>query len=269
MANSESLAARAAGFLRRLVARLRPQATAGSGGGDTASATVPEPPTGPGATKNERYDLETVEVMRRCMGRGAMGIDGGAHLGEFLAKMRDIAPDGRHLAFEPLPHLARHLEQHFPGVRIVEKALGDRAGRAEFQYVVNAPGYSGLRQRAYDRPDPVIETLDVEVVRLDDVLAPDDHPAFLKLDLEGGEYHALLGAEQILRRCRPLVVFEAHERSSGHYGVSPDMLFAFFDERLDYGVNTQRAWLDGLGALDLETFRETYVGEFCFLAFPR
>lgn len=228
---------------------------------------IKSPSQSPAERMNQRYDHETFEVMRRSMGDNGIGIDGGAHKGLFLSEMCNITPGVPHLAFEPIPALAAMLRKRFPDQRIRQCALGEQAGTAPFCHVVNDPGYSGLRPRTYDRPDPQIETIDVEVVRLDDIIG-DESPAFIKLDLEGGEYHALLGAVETMRRCSPVVVFEAGDRSCGHYDVTAAMFHELFTGRLGYGVSTMRDWLQGGTGLNRSAFIDAYAEEFCFMAFP-
>jgi FkbM family methyltransferase len=229
---------------------------------------MPDRDLSPAELKNLQYDREALEVMRRCLGADALGIDGGAHRGEFLRQMLRVAPRGRHYAFEPLPGFAEELEQAFPSVRVRAWALGKASGTASFCHVLNDPGYSGLRERTYDRPDPELQKFDVKVVRLDDVLEEDDAPAFIKLDLEGGEYDALLGAEQTILRHRPVIVFEAGEPSSGHYGVTPEMIYQLFQDRLGYGLSTMARWLADEPSLDQQGFLDLYPEEFYFLADP-
>jgi len=65
-----------------------------------------------------------------------------------------------------------------------EAAVGDAPGQSRFMYVENAPAYSGLRERLYDRPDPVIKPLTVDVVRLDDAIPEGAQVDFIKLDIE-------------------------------------------------------------------------------------
>jgi hypothetical protein len=81
------------------------------------------------------YDRQTVEVMRRVLRHDSSCVDMGAHTGEITQHMVTMAPAGTHYAFEPLPHLAAHLRQRFPGVLVHETALSDSDGEAEFQYV--------------------------------------------------------------------------------------------------------------------------------------
>src|ERR1700733_11144123 len=46
--------------------------------------------------------------------RDANCLDVGANQGLFLRDFRRIAPDGHHIAYEPLPNLFADLEQKFP-----------------------------------------------------------------------------------------------------------------------------------------------------------
>jgi FkbM family methyltransferase len=229
---------------------------------------MPDRDLSPAEMKNLQYDREALEVMRRCMARDALGIDGGAHRGDFLRQLFRVSPDGRHYAFEPLPQLAAQLEHDFPTARIRAIALAQESGTTSFVHVLNDPGYSGLRERTYDREDPELERIEVRQARLDDLLDPEDAPAFIKLDLEGGEYHALLGAVETIRRHRPVIVFEAGEPSSGHYGITPRMIHALFRERLGYGLTTMARWLAGEPALDETAFLDIYPEEFYFLGDP-
>jgi hypothetical protein len=87
-----------------------------------------------------------------------------------------------------------------------ELAISDHTGTAEF-LVADDPGYSGLRERLYPREMP-LDRRTVSVDTLDRVCAGASPIRFIKLDLEGGEFHALRGAQGILKRERPAIVFE-------------------------------------------------------------
>jgi len=216
------------------------------------------------------YDRQTIEVMRRVLRADSSCVDIGAHQGDILKHMIAIAPSGRHHAFEPLPHLAAELRRRFRAVRIHEVALSDRNGEAEFQYVENDPAYSGLRRRVYDRPDPVIVPIRVAVAMLDEII-PDGQPvAFMKLDIEGGEYHALKGATNTIRRCHPVIVFEAGRKSTGEYGVTPTDLYGLVTETLGYDLSTMGRWLERTPPMRREEFCHNWVDgpEFYFIATP-
>jgi FkbM family methyltransferase len=194
-------------------------------------------------TKNTKYNQETIEVMRRVLRSDSCCIDVGAHRGSILQEMRQLSPLGTHLAFEPLPHLAAHLRQTFPAVRVYEAAVSDYTGTAQFVHVENAPAYSGLQQRIYDRPDPVLKLITVHVVQLDEVIPNECYVAFIKLDIEGGEFHALRGATRTIRRCRPVIVFETAHSSTGQYGVGPEDVYCLITEQFGYHLSTVQRWL--------------------------
>jgi FkbM family methyltransferase len=205
--------------------------------------------------QNSRYDEQTVEVMRRTL-RGDSGcVDIGAHKGKILQHMVALAPDGIHHAFEALPHLANRLKEQFPGVHVHQLAVSDRSGPSEFQYVENAPAYSGLRRRIYDRPDPRITTIQVATKTLDEVIPLGEAVALVKLDIEGGEYHALRGAMNTIQRWRPVIVFEAGSKSTGQYGVTPDEVYSLITETFGYELSTMSRWLGGAPAYTQGEFR--------------
>jgi FkbM family methyltransferase len=220
--------------------------------------------------RNARYDQQTVDVMKRVMTDESTGIDVGAHCGSVLAEMLAIAPRGEHFAFEPLPHMARALRERFPGVSVHECALSDTHGMSTFEYVTNDPGYSGLRRREYDRADPAIAQITVATERLDDVIPDRVRVDFIKVDVEGGEYHALAGGIDMLLRCRPTIVFEAAARSTGLYGVTPDDFHRFFTDRCGMSVSTMERWLEGRMPYALDEFGANWWAgaEFYFIAYP-
>ena len=156
---------------------------------------------------NVAYDQQTTEVMLQCLKPGSVCIDGGAHKGKMLLEMCRVAPNAVHHAFEPIPELAKMLRIHFPQMQIHEQAVADYSGRSTFKYVRDAPAYSGLRERTYDHENPEIEEIEVEVVRLDDIISGSEKIDLIKLDLEGGEYHAMKGAVSLIRRCKPVIIF--------------------------------------------------------------
>jgi FkbM family methyltransferase len=217
--------------------------------------------------RNLRYDRQTVEVMRRVLTAQSSCIDIGAHDGEILRYITKLAPRARHVAFEPIPQLAATLRVQFPRVTVHESACGERSGWADFVLVENAPAYSGLRRREYDRPDVVLRTLRVKVARVDDLV---QHAvSLIKLDVEGGEYHALRGAERTIATHRPMIIFEAGARSAGQYGVTAHDFTAFF-AALGYRLSTMRRWLASAPAFtDAEFSRNWHdVRDYYFIAYP-
>lgn len=74
----------------------------------------------------------------------------------------------------------------------------------------------------------------VPAVRLDDYLGDQDVHV-VKADCQGADLHALIGLEQTIRRCHPLIVFEWEEALAAHHGHSWIVYEAWFAE-MDYRV---------------------------------
>jgi FkbM family methyltransferase len=223
-----------------------------------------------GLALNAIYDRQTGTVMRRVLKSDSIAVDIGANQGNVLAEMVAIAPHGKHLAFEPIPHLAEGLRQRFPMVDVHQCALSDQPGESTFIHVVNDPGYSGLRPRSYDRPDPQFEHLTVKTERLDNLIPLGTHVDFIKIDVEGGEYHALLGAAATIARCRPVIVFEGSIRSTGMYGVSGTQMYDLVTQTFGMELSTMGRWLSGQRPLTQREFRGHYKRgpEYYFIAYP-
>ena len=68
------------------------------------------------------------------------------HKGEILSQIIRLAPEGTHFAFEPIPALFENLKNNFPQVTLYPYALCNSKGESYFQWVKNAPAYSGLKR---------------------------------------------------------------------------------------------------------------------------
>jgi FkbM family methyltransferase len=192
-------------------------------------------------------------------------LDVGAHEGAVLRELVRLAPDGSHIAWEPLPAFARRLAAAFPSVDVREAALADRSGRGEFFYVPGEPGWSGFRRRPTPEGGPV-ETISVRCERLDETLPEGVRPALIKIDVEGAEEQVLHGALETLRRHRPIVAFEHGLGSADHYGTTPERMHELLADALGYRIHG----LDHDGPYSRERLAELFHrGERVnFIAYP-
>lgn len=215
-------------------------------------------------TKSRLYDLQTVEVMKRTLKATSNCIDVGCHKGGMLREMLRFAPQGEHYAFEPLPHLFRQLKKSFkamPQVHVYDCALSDTAGTTTFQYVVSNPAYSGLRPRRYQRVDEKIQTITVQVERLDAIIPKGSPIDFIKIDVEGGELGVLKGAASIIKAHKPVVVFEHGRGAADYYGTRPEDVYDLLAGECGLRLFLMADWLatDGAASLSREAFCETFT----------
>jgi len=216
-------------------------------------------------TRDDTYDQQMAEVISKVLNGSGSLVDVGANHGKVMRMAVHASPGGSHVAIEALPHLASQLERDFPGVTVHHCAAGRENGRTTFHHVVGREAYSGIKRRVYDFDDPEIRMIEVDVRRIDDLLPPAATCDILKLDVEGGELDALLGASDLMRRSRPLVLFEAGWKSSGAYGVGPDAFNDYFTAR-QYSITTAERWLAEQPPFTGEEFADAWQREYCFLA---
>jgi FkbM family methyltransferase len=176
-------------------------------------------------------------------------IDVGAHSGGVLREIVRCAPNGRHIAYEPLPELAATLAREYPQVDIRTAALSDRDGEASFVHDRTEPMRSTLHAHAFTDHRHATH-ITVRVERLDGALAADYVPALIKIDVEGTEAELLRGAAETLRRHRPVVVFE----HGGGGTSSPAEVYSALAG--DAGMRIYD--LDGAGPYSLGEFEDAY-----------
>lgn len=154
-------------------------------------------------------------------------VDVGTNEGQWLPHVLRCAPHGRHLAFEPSPHLAAGLRRDFPNVTVHQAAVSDEAGEVDFHYFAGLTGLSGLRRSPQVDEEP--EVIRVRATRLDDAIG-DVAPAVIKIDVEGHELAALRGARHTIAAHRPLIVFEHVPEACALYETTSDDIWAFLHD---------------------------------------
>jgi FkbM family methyltransferase len=207
------------------------------------------------AARDHRDNEHLTAILAACLTADANCIDVGAHTGTVLRDIVRCAPQGRHMAFEPLPEYAAALEREFPGVDVRQAALSDAAGEHEFSYLVSDPMRSRLVETGGAPPATgEVRHLRVRTERLDDLLPADYVPALIKIDVEGAESAVFRGAMEMLRRHRPLVVFEHGLGGADHYGSGPGKVWDLLGGELGMRIYD----LDGRGPYT----RSEFVGVF-------
>lgn len=123
-------------------------------------------------------------------------------------------PEGRVIAFEPIPDYAALLERsaaknEMHHLQMERVALADRDGTARLQ-LSRRPGHSRLETAGLP-PEPA-GFLQVPVQTVDQVVARNTAPPpdLMVVDVEGAEAAVLRGAAHVLRAARPVVVLSLH-----------------------------------------------------------
>jgi FkbM family methyltransferase len=225
--------------------------------------------------RNRLYDIETIEVMKRVLLNDSNCIDVGCHQGSFLRELLRFAPKGTHFAFEPLPGMYRGLIESFGSIKnlhLYDCALSDTEGTTSFQHVVSNPGYSGCRQRRYDRPDEEIQEISVKTNLLDNLIPRRIPIRFIKVDVEGAERQVFKGAIETIKQSRPIIVFEHGLGAADYYGTGPEHIYDLLTVQCELRLFLMAEWLasHGRASLSREAFCEQFsTGKnYYFMAAP-
>jgi len=207
--------------------------------------------------------------MKQVISSTSNCIDVGCHKGEMLDLMIKHAPKGQHLGFEPIPSFFKILEEKYSGIaKIYSCALSDQDGETTFQYVKNAPAYSGIKKRHYDIENPEIEKINVSLETLDNLIEVDFKIDLIKIDVEGAELGVLKGAIKTIKRNKPVIIFEFGLGASDYYGTTPKDIYSLLVEECGLGVFKLDDWIKGRSPMSLQELDDAYnkEGEYYFIA---
>lgn len=184
------------------------------------------------------YEPELRAFLLSFLKPGYVGLDVGANVGwHTLLMAMKVGREGQILAVEPNPSVRQVLVNHIKlnrlsQVRVLPYALTDHDGTMEFVgplaedsgsgdgFIVTDPGKVGgsvihVEARSFDT---LLPTLDLQ--RLD----------FVKMDIEGFEYRALLGMRTAMARFRPVIALEFNAAYVHRCGASRDDIGKLLDE---------------------------------------
>jgi FkbM family methyltransferase len=210
-------------------------------------------------TRNLRYDRYTLNILDRILKSDSNCVDIGCHKGEILDAILKRSPKGHHFAFEPLPYLFENLKKKYSSgkVSVYSLALYDTKGETTFQHVVDAPAYSGIRRRKY-ASDVQVTELKVQTDLLDNIIPGDEVIDFIKIDVEGAEFHVIKGGSQTIKRCKPIIIFEFGLGAADYYETVPEALFKMINDEFGMKLSTLKGFLRYEPTLTHHTFCEHF-----------
>jgi len=218
------------------------------------------------------YEPYETEWMENLVRPGDWVVDVGAHIGLYTLQLaRWVGPRGRVLAFEPDPDnfalLHRNVaENGYQNVELYQLALGESPGSAELYRSQDNAGDHRVWSHGPPRPSVPV-TMDV----FDRLMADRSFQCdLIKMDIQGAEYSALLGMEELLERQRRLVLMMEYWPGGllGCRGDAPALLGLLGRHRFRlYFINEQKRQLvrvepqQLLGGIDPQT--EVFINLIC------
>ncbi len=173
------------------------------------------------------YSTGQLMLLGKILKEDMVFFDIGANKGEFTVFAAKRLGKGRVFAFEPVKGLCIELKanvtaNHFQQVDIVNKGLGNSNTQAvifnaekKYDHEINWGTYSIYRRKGVDHPSGTIELMKLDDFVNDRKIAAVD---IMKIDIEGAELEMLRGAEQTIRRFKPVIFIEINEVTSSAAG---------------------------------------------------
>jgi FkbM family methyltransferase len=153
------------------------------------------------------YESEKQRVISKEVRPNTVFYDVGANVGFYSLLASTLVGPGKVFSFEPVPrnlsYLKRHLDlNHARNVDAQALAISDKNSVARFR--VEESGYMG---HISTEGDISVQTATLDSLVQDGRILP---PNYIKMDIEGAEYEALLGARGCFERYRPTLFLATH-----------------------------------------------------------
>lgn len=169
------------------------------------------------------YEHEKQLQFASWMKPGSVVYDLGANVGFYtLLAARCVGKEGMVYAFEPNPTNLQYIERHLElnsisklnNFQIVPCAVSSSLGRATFRcYASRAAGHlENAAAHMVGIGSPQWEEISVDVISIDNWREAEGArpPDFVKIDIEGSEYHALQGMEDTIAKFHPRFAIGTH-----------------------------------------------------------
>ncbi len=179
-----------------------------------------------------------LRYLKNFVQKESTAIDIGASFGIYTARLSKLCHKGQIHAIEPLPQVFECLQKRFAHIQnIILYNVAITSKQTACAMVV--PKLYGILPEpslAYvinDRPNQNSSVIKFTVAckRLDDITIGLKNVAFIKIDIEGGEYDALSGANKTILAFRPILQIEENnivEHSDKLLSLAEDLKYGVF-----------------------------------------
>ena len=139
--------------------------------------------------------------------------DVGANYGFYAALAKNLIQKGEVHIFEPHPLLFSCIQRTMKGINDIflnDVALSNTAGSISFfdGYGKRHSGWSTAMHAVAEQKPRYFKHITVQSSTLDKYVIDHASPTIVKIDVEGGEYNVLKGAETMIRRSKPMIIAE-------------------------------------------------------------
>lgn len=161
-------------------------------------------------------------LVSKLLKKDMVCLDVGANIGYYvLLENKFIGENGKIIAIEPSPKNFEYLQKNIKmqktkNIKAFNFAAGDKDGKIKFLIYENASNSGMVIPDGEEKKWPG-EVIEVPVKKIDSFLKENGIPKldFLRMDVEGYEYHIFEGMKETLKKSKPLIYIEVHKSIMG------------------------------------------------------
>lgn len=151
-------------------------------------------------------DRKKIAIIRKYLKPGMRVLDIGANIGYYTRLFsKSVGSEGKVYAFEPdninFEHLKKNVK-NFDNVIALHKAVGEETRITKLYHSkemnVDHQTYDGGENR---------KVTEIEMISIDQYLAVSEQIDFIKLDIQGYDFFAVKGMQEIIKRSKKVAIF--------------------------------------------------------------
>jgi FkbM family methyltransferase len=179
------------------------------------------------------YEKENLKFILSLVHPETMYFDVGANIGLMSIPVLQKYESCQVVSFEPSPNTLSYLvrtcenSQYANRWHVIGKGAGSEPGILDFYIATPAMGaFDGLQDTKRANTN---EKISINVTTIDTEWQTLGSPkvSLIKIDIEGAELDALMGAIQCIDKCRPYLLLEWNTTNLKAYGYSIDRILSF------------------------------------------
>jgi FkbM family methyltransferase len=183
---------------------------------------------------NNNYLPLECELLQRIVNKDSVVLDIGANTGTYTLYLAHLA---KHVyAFEPHPDNFKQLQENTKLLDNVLRYEVAISNRSDFRFLYTCPQDNGMNRLYPSKWCEGGEQIRVSTIKLDDafLITENNKINFVKMDIEGYEYHAIKGMTKLIQRDKPIIMMEFHPPTLIEAGTDPREFYNLMINELGY-----------------------------------
>jgi FkbM family methyltransferase len=198
------------------------------------------------------------ELLQRIVNKDSVVLDIGANTGTYTLYLAHLA---KHVyAFEPHPDNFKQLQENTKHLNNVLRYEAAISNRSDFRFLYTCPQDNGMNRLYPSKWCEGGEKIRVSTIKLDDafLITENNKINFIKIDVEGWEYHVIKGMTKLIQRDMPIIMMEWHPPTLEEEGTDPKHFYDLMKDELGYG-NPKHCMMPGYPVINTYAELEDYT----------